>query len=982
MAQPQRPSDVHQDELCPPKIRYALMDANKNIDLNNPRYGSILSEYSWFYSRVKITIQLQDDMTLTTMISRRARDKYHNLEDDVMVKNIFNSEKHKDSVGMKIPSWMIMDEIKLTDHHRMYVAVFRVDVPTTQSQPIESTQGTHRTTSAPRTPNLEIAEGKSSASRKSTVIRLHTFQVSLVEQKSHKELEAKQNMEIVKEHLMAEEIEKLVEGMENVENAEVVSSPLRQNDNQNDPDTRLEPKSDKESPKVEKIDDILHTVNVYEEEEESAEDDYELRRREKGKHVKESRSTPSPTTIRSPRILSTLIYLDTEKLHELTVDDPPPSSSTPSSSSSKISATNHLLSLLKPKTRRFKRYKSFFNELQGKYGHLFCHLKRRGLSWKEKRVKQMWPSLLQMQFSRNARIFDLRFLRRLMMLSLTTFPHRDQDDPHDDAHPEGENSTKRRKRSEHGTFMVGESSSGQDYESEPGPSTSSNQEQSDDFDFWTNSYATNDDKGNSEPKKIALSLHKFPAVIFPDDDKEERTSRWVEKCVKRFNPYARYGVKHWKNSHAKIFYIKKQQEPGKLKEEVYSNSKIVDDYAETGLLWSLSVFIRSTMIWERVHNFQLGVESYQQKVNLTAPTITFPGIEKYEMFSIVTDPVYGIIYENNKKKKKVMRHQEIYNLCDATLKRVLEGLKSYNNDVKYGYVTSSLSKEDAEYMQLFTEEIEERLKHRDQMTRIVFYLFYIEDTSWWWFQSFIQKGPVEEVHGKNLGLLALSCDDDVRFLSKLVGEHKDAIYDINTECVNEQTSIATSLWLHGEGSNFDSDVRSLTGLPPDCYLVHILNEISSTSSMVFTHTCKDTQRVALMLGNLGVRAIPILAQMVQAERLAAVNMFNSGECNILVCSDVGIRGLDIPSVDTVINYAIPPIAEDYIHRVERTGFSILLVNQYEIVPYTEIERQHIGKRLRSCYAHDEEAMSLAERVKEANQLALKVSTSFESCISY
>ncbi|GJV47249.1 DEAD-box ATP-dependent RNA helicase 10 [Tanacetum coccineum] len=95
----------------------------------------------------------------------------------------------------------------------------------------------------------------------------------------------------------------------------------------------------------------------------------------------------------------------------------------------------------------------------------------------------------------------------------------------------------------------------------------------------------------------------------------------------------------------------------------------------------------------------------------------------------------------------------------------------------------------------------------------------------------------------------------------------------------------------------------------DCYLVHILNEISSTSSVVFTHTCKDTQRVALMLGNLGVRAIPILGQMVQAERLAAVNMFNSGECNILVCSDVGIRGLDIPSVDTVINYAIPPIAE-------------------------------------------------------------------------
>ncbi|GJV49165.1 hypothetical protein Tco_1439377 [Tanacetum coccineum] len=202
-------------------------------------------------------------------------------------------------------------------------------------------------------------------------------------------------------------------------------------------------------------------------------------------------------------------------------------------------------------------------------------------------------------------------------------------------------------------------------------------------------------KGSSGPEKIVMSLHKFPAVIFPNDDIE-------------------------------IFYIKKQKEPEKPKEVVYSNSKIVyiiktywelghehkfitdivarrangsivkvDDYAETGLLWSLSVFIRSTMIWERVHDFQLGVESYQQKVNLTAPTITFLGIEKYKVFSIISELVYGIVYKKSKKEKRVMRHQEIHKFCDATLKRVLEGLKSYNNNVKHGYVTPSLSNEDA-----------------------------------------------------------------------------------------------------------------------------------------------------------------------------------------------------------------------------------------------------------------------------------------------
>ncbi|GJS40315.1 hypothetical protein Tco_0565358 [Tanacetum coccineum] len=375
---------------------------------------------------------------------------------------------------------------------------------------------------------------------------------------------------------------------------------------------------------------------------------------------------------------------------------------------------------------------------------------------------------------------------------------RDQDNPHDDAHPEGENSAKRKKTSEHGSYVFGESSAGQANESKPGPSTSGNLEQLDDFDFWTYTYATDDDELPTEKVSqelveemsetvVEAKLHKVNDIVweskreiqtlpFPQkptpvvqscqrDPKSPSLSLvnqdllylkkgssgpekivCVDKCVQKFNPYARYNVEHWKNQHAKIFYIKRQKEPGKQKEEVYSNSKIVqviktygelghehkfvkkiiarrangsilsiiepdyknlnkndikdmyflcinskvEDYAETALLWSLSVFIRSTVIWKRVHDFELGVESYQQK--------------------------------NNKKEKRVMRHQEIHKFCDATSKRVLERLKSYNNDVKHGYVTPSLSKEDAQYLQLFEEEIEERLKHRDQIRRWEMYV--------------------------------------------------------------------------------------------------------------------------------------------------------------------------------------------------------------------------------------------------------------------
>ncbi|GKG48405.1 hypothetical protein Tco_0510290, partial [Tanacetum coccineum] len=108
-----------------------------------------------------------------------------------------------------------------------------------------------------------------------------------------------------------------------VEEDEFVNSVLN---SQNNPGTRLDPRSYKESPEVEKAVNV-QLVNVIEEEDESAEDDYELIRRVKGKHVDESRNAPSLTPIISPRIHSTLISSDTKKLQELTVNDPKPSSS-------------------------------------------------------------------------------------------------------------------------------------------------------------------------------------------------------------------------------------------------------------------------------------------------------------------------------------------------------------------------------------------------------------------------------------------------------------------------------------------------------------------------------------------------------------------------------------------------------------------------------------------------------------------------------
>lgn len=75
----------------------------------------------------------------------------------------------------------------------------------------------------------------------------------------------------------------------------------------------------------------------------------------------------------------------------------------------------------------------------------------------------------------------------------------------------------------------------------------------------------------------------------------------------------------------------------------------------------------------------------------------------------------------------------------------------------------------------------------------------------------------------------------------------------------------------------------------DVYLVHILNELSGNSFMIFCSTCNNTVKTALMLRSLGLAAIPLHGQMSQNKRLAALNKFKSKSRSILISTDVASR---------------------------------------------------------------------------------------------
>ncbi|GKF19491.1 hypothetical protein Tco_0068129, partial [Tanacetum coccineum] len=97
--------------------------------------------------------------------------------------------------------------------------------------------------------------------------------------------------------MVDEEIKNIVEGTGNENVDEFLNDIFN---NQEDPGTRIEPRSDRESPEVEKDDDMM-TFSNDDVEEEPAGDEFELRRREKGKGIEETKDTPPPTPTRSPR---------------------------------------------------------------------------------------------------------------------------------------------------------------------------------------------------------------------------------------------------------------------------------------------------------------------------------------------------------------------------------------------------------------------------------------------------------------------------------------------------------------------------------------------------------------------------------------------------------------------------------------------------------------------------------------------------------
>ena len=119
-------------------------------------------------------------------------------------------------------------------------------------------------------------------------------------------------------------------------------------------------------------------------------------------------------------------------------------------------------------------------------------------------------------------------------------------------------------------------------------------------------------------------------------------------------------------------------------------------------------------------------------------------------------------------------------------------------------------------------------------------------------------------------------------------------------------------------------------------LVELLKKESLDSVLVFTRTKHGADRVVRTLEREGIKAGAMHADKTQGQRTKALDDFKTGKLRVLVATDIAQRGLDISGISHVINFDVPQQAEDYVHRIGRTGRAASTGDAYTFMCADEI----------------------------------------------
>jgi superfamily II DNA/RNA helicase len=154
-------------------------------------------------------------------------------------------------------------------------------------------------------------------------------------------------------------------------------------------------------------------------------------------------------------------------------------------------------------------------------------------------------------------------------------------------------------------------------------------------------------------------------------------------------------------------------------------------------------------------------------------------------------------------------------------------------------------------------------------------------------------------------------------------------------------------------------------------LRHLVSDINLTRAIIFSATKRDADELARELSRCGHPAAALHGDMNQIARNKTIERMRRGAIRLLVATDVAARGLDVNGISHVINFDLPRFAEDYVHRIGRTGragangIAISFVSSSELNYLERIER-FIGKKLPEQNIEGLAPLSVLRRVSGGN----------------
>ncbi|MGF1682923.1 DEAD/DEAH box helicase [Photobacterium minamisatsumaniensis] len=177
----------------------------------------------------------------------------------------------------------------------------------------------------------------------------------------------------------------------------------------------------------------------------------------------------------------------------------------------------------------------------------------------------------------------------------------------------------------------------------------------------------------------------------------------------------------------------------------------------------------------------------------------------------------------------------------------------------------------------------------------------------------------------------MKADRQTLFFSATFGKQvKKLAYDILTDPKLIEVTPANTTAVTVEQMVFPVDKHRKSEL-----LAYLIGSRNWQQVLVFTKTKQGSDELAKELGKDGIKAASINGDKSQGARQRALDDFKSGKVRVLVATDVAARGLDIEQLEYVVNFDMPFKAEDYVHRVGRTGRAGLTGNAISLVSIDE-----------------------------------------------